>query len=416
MKIINKLLGNNPKDLLMSKKSITKEKSETDIKTNKNNGHYSKDDMNNNHSEETEAKYKSKTEAFFEAIKKVEKQKVLVIIKGYPDPDSIASSLAFQYIGSSFGIESTILHFDEISHQENRALVKKLGIELVQYNEGFDFSPFNYSVFNDTQSTNLPITLPKEITPIILVDHHKNLGLNEAVFTDIRENAGSTSAIYTEYLIQGEVDLELGNPEAVKLATTLMHGIRTDTDNFVSAKEIDFIAAAYLSHRADSDLLLSISHQSLTAKTMDIIQTALQNKDIKGTFLFSGVGFVREEDRDGIGQAADFLLRREGIETVVVYGIIGGNYIDGSLRTTSHTLDPDKWIKDLFGVSEEGKPYGGGRRDKGGFQLPLGVFSRCRNRDLLWQVTRHTIEDIFYKKIGISRDGDAYDNKSNDNE
>jgi nanoRNase/pAp phosphatase (c-di-AMP/oligoRNAs hydrolase) len=244
------------------------------------------------------------------------------------------------------------------------------------------------------------------MVPLILVDHHKNLGLNEAIFTDIRENAGSTCAIYTEYLIQGEVDLELGNPEAARLATALMYGIRSDTDDFVTAKEIDFIAAAYLSHRADIDLLNSISHQSLSAKTMDIIQTALQNKDIKGTFLFSGVGFVREEDRDGIAQASDFLLRREGIETVVVYAIIGNNYIDGSLRTVSHTLDPDKWIKDLFGVSEEGKPYGGGRRDKGGFQVPLGVFARCKSKELLWQVIKHTIEDIFYKKIGISRDQD----------
>ena len=43
---------------------------------------------------------------------------------------------------------------------------------------------------------------------------------------------------------------------------------------------------------------------------------------------------MREEERDGIGQCADYLLHREGIETVVVYGIIGNSYIDGSLRTS----------------------------------------------------------------------------------
>ncbi len=388
----------------MPKKVKEKTNSLVKMKLSDNNGNLK--DKNSLSEADNKKKYISKPEIFFETIKKAKDQKVLVIIKGYPDPDSIASSLAFQYIASFFGIESTILHFDEISHQENQALVKKLGIELVHYNNGFDLSPYKYLVFSDTPNTYLPINIPNNITPLILVDHHKNLGLNEAIFTDIRENAGSTCAIYTEYLIQGEVDLELGNPEAARLATALMYGIRSDTDDFVTAKEIDFIAAAYLSHRADIDLLNSISHQSLSAKTMDIIQTALQNKDIKGTFLFSGVGFVREEDRDGIAQAADFLLRREGIETVVVYAIIGNNYIDGSLRTVSHTLDPDKWIKDLFGVSEEGKPYGGGRRDKGGFQVPLGVFSRCKSKELLWQVIKHTVEDIFYKKIGISRDED----------
>ncbi|HEO65098.1 MAG TPA: hypothetical protein ENI73_04420, partial [Spirochaetes bacterium] len=134
---------------------------------------------NNNSSDKKEQigtrTFKSKMEEFYSTLKKAENQSVLVVIKGYPDPDSIASSLAFQFIGGFYGIESTILHFDEISHQENKALVKKLGIELVQYEDGFDFSSYKYLVFNDTQTTNLPIALPEEILPLILVDHHKNL-------------------------------------------------------------------------------------------------------------------------------------------------------------------------------------------------------------------------------------------------
>ncbi len=357
-----------------------------------------------NESPEIEKSFSSKTEEFFKTIKLAEKQKVLVIIKGYPDPDSIASSLAFQYISSHFNIECVILYFDEISHLENKALVKKLGIDMIRYDESFDFSPYRYMIFSDTQTTDLPINIPEHLKPLILVDHHKNLGMKDANFIDIRENAGSTSSIYTEYLIQGPIELEPSDPEAIRLATALMYGIRSDTDNFLLATDIDFIASAYLSQLSDRDLLSIISHQSLSAKTMDITQTALQNKDIKGTYLFSGVGFVREDDRDSIGQAADYLLRREGIETVIVYGIVGDKYIDGSLRTTSHTLDPDKWIKDLFGFNNDGKPFGGGRRDKGGFQLPLGVFSKCNDKELLWQVSKHTIEDIFYKKIGTTRE------------
>ncbi len=393
----------------MAKKAVVSKEPEVGIQLHPSlKGPLNGSKKNNNSSDKKEQigtrTFKSKMEEFYSTLKKAENQSVLVVIKGYPDPDSIASSLAFQFIGGFYGIESTILHFDEISHQENKALVKKLGIELVQYEDGFDFSSYKYLVFNDTQTTDLPIVLPKEMSPLILVDHHKNLDVKEAIFTDIRENSGSTCAIYTEYLIQGPVNLEAGDSEAVRLATALMHGIRSDTDNFILANEIDFLAAAYLGHLTDRDLLSIISHQSISAKTMDITQTALEKKVIKGTYLFAGVGFVREEDRDGIAQAADYLLRREGIETVIVFGVVGNRYIDGSLRTTSHTLDPDKWIKDLFGVSEEGKPYGGGRRDKGGFQLPLSVFSRCKDKDLLWKVAEHTIEDIFYKKIGINRE------------
>ena len=106
---------------------------------------------------------------------------------------------------------------------------------------------------------------------------------------------------------------------------------------------------------------------------------------------------------DGIGQCADYLLHREGIETVFVYGVIGNSFIDGSLRTKSHTLDPDKWIKNVFGKDQDDKWYGGGRKDKGGFQIPLGVFSKCTDKELLWILIKNTIDELFYEKIGVDK-------------
>ena len=129
---------------------------------------------------------------------------------------------------------------------------------------------------------------------------------------------------------------------------------------------------------------------------MDLTQIALQRKDVRGTFMFAGVGYVRDEDRDGIGQSADYLLQREGIETVVNYGIVDNQFIDGSLRTKSHTVDPDKWIKEVFGKDENGNYYGGGRKDKGGFQIPLGVFTKCSDKELLWILIKKTIDCLLY--------------------
>ena len=108
----------------------------------------------------------------------------------------------------------------------------------------------------------------------------------------------------------------------------------------------------------------------------------------------------REEDRDGIGQCADYMLNREGIDTVVVYGVVGGEFVDGSLRTKSHVLDPDKWIKDVFGMDQHGVFYGGGRKDKGGFQIPLGVFSKCSDR-VVMDIDKKTIDELFYNKISV---------------
>ena len=106
----------------------------------------------------------------------------------------------------------------------------------------------------------------------------------------------------------------------------------------------------------DRDLLRMVSKQSVTARTMEIITKGLNNKIIKGTFARRS-GFVREEDRDGIAQTADFLIRHEGVETAVVFGIVNDKYVDGSLRTSSATVDPDRWLKELFGNDESGRPF-----------------------------------------------------------
>jgi nanoRNase/pAp phosphatase (c-di-AMP/oligoRNAs hydrolase) len=327
---------------------------------------------------------------------------LLICIKGYPDPDNIASALALQWLARHHDIRTRIIHFEEISHYENRALVKKLDLEIEEYDpSSIDLTEWQYFAVNDAQNPELPIKLPPACELLVFVDHHKALGTVQAKFSDIREYSGSTSAMYAEYLLDGEFKFEGVNTEQSKIATALMHGIRTDTDNFVNAMPMDYRASEFLAKYMDKDLLHLISRQSIPAKTMDLTQIALQRKDIKGTFMFAGVGFVREEDRDGIGQCADYLLHREGIDTVIVYGIVGNEVIDGSLRTRSHTLDPDKWIKDVFGQDQNGQFYGGGRKDKGGFQIPLGVFANCSDKELLWILIKKTIDELFYDKIGV---------------
>ncbi|SME88616.1 DHH family phosphoesterase [Pseudobacteriovorax antillogorgiicola] len=345
--------------------------------------------------------FDSKTAELIATLDTARGKRLLICIKGYPDPDNIATSLALSYMAQAFDIQSTIVHFEQISHHENRALVKKLDLDIEEYSDQFDYSSYDYYAINDSQNTDLPIKIPETCELLVFVDHHKRLGTVKGHFVDIREGSGSTSAIYGEYLQEPVFNFSGDTSEESKIATALMHGVRSDTDNFVNATPIDYKASEFLSRFVDKDLLSLISRQSIPAKTMDLTQIALQRKDIRGTFMFSGVGYVREEDRDGIGQCADYMLNREGIDTVVVYGVVGGEFVDGSLRTKSHVLDPDKWIKDVFGMDQHGVYYGGGRKDKGGFQIPLGVFGKCSDRELLWILIKKTIDELFYNKIGV---------------
>ena len=55
--------------------------------------------------------------------------------------------MAHAYISQAYDIESLILYFDDISHQENRALVKKLAIEMVRYESKLDTSTIDAIVY-----------------------------------------------------------------------------------------------------------------------------------------------------------------------------------------------------------------------------------------------------------------------------
>lgn len=347
----------------------------------------------------------SRTDELKDVLKSYAGKRLVIFIKGFPDPDSIASAIAHQFICDQLGVSADIFHFEDLSHHENRALVKTLDIEMKRWDVNTAFDGYAGYCCVDTQSGDLPIPVPDNFRLVSLVDHHKASGSVVGEFIDVREDAGSTSAIYAEYLAEGVIEIEEKSKELALLATALMYGIRSDTDDFLIARPIDFRASAFLAPLCDREVLAVISQQSISSKSMDILQVALDRKVIKGTYLIAGVGYVREEDRDGIGEAADYLLRREGVDTVLIYGVVGGDTVDGSLRTTSHTVDPDKWMKDLFGYDPSGRYYGGGRRDKGGFQVPLSIFARCSDRELLWRVVSTTIEDIFFEKIGTSRDG-----------
>jgi len=171
---------------------------------------------------------------------------------------------------------------------------------------------------------------------------------------------------------------------------------------WLEASRMEFEAASYLWPCIDQPSLKKISAQSLKPAVMDMVQKALENKEVVDNFIFTDVGFVRSEHRDGIPQAAEFLLRREGTDTVLVFGIVDGKRIDGSIRTRSDTVNPDTFLKKAFGRDEERQTYygGGNIKDKGGFQIPLGLLAQSSDREILYQMAREVVRQKFLEAIG----------------
>lgn len=353
-----------------------------------------------------------KIEKFRETLEAHKGETHIVAIQDYPDPDAIASSVAHRLICLNYGIDVDIVYAGRISHQQNIALVKLLNIELIRYNENnVDFSRYQGSVFIDNQGKTTALTKKLEaqgIKPIIVVDHHERSGGLSPEFHDIRK-IGATASIYTSYLQQGMVELDKTDSFHVRCATALMHGIRSDTNDFIRANEHDLLAAAYLSNYYNPNLLSEIVTQARTKKVMDVIEKALANRVIKDSYSISGIGYLRQEERDAISQAADFLLTEENVHTVIVYGIIVNDnqeeLLNGSFRTSKLTIDADTFVKEAFGKSENGDYFGGGKQEAGGFAIPVGFLAGAYGNEyeeMKWKMFDLQVKQKIFNKIGVS--------------
>lgn len=343
----------------------------------------------------------------------------LVVLQDYPDPDSISSAFAHRLIAEQYDIDVDVTYSGRVSHQENIALVRLLNLDLIPYDaDRVDLQTYDGAVFVDSQGTTSSVRAGLEeagVPTVIIVDHHERQEGATAEFVDLRK-VGATATIYTDYLQHHLLNLESSRREHVLLATSLMHGIMTDTRTLLRGRPEDFMAAAFLAQFHDANLLSEIMSQQRSKAVMDTVQRALANRLVTQNYAIAGIGYIRAENRDAIPQAADFLLTEENVHTAIVYGIVlgGRDYgtseesLVGSLRTSKLTMDPDQFIKDVFGRSAAGRYFGGGKREAGGFEVPIDFLAGATEEEyaeLKWQVYDRQIKQRLMAKIGV-RDGE----------
>jgi len=328
-----------------------------------------------------------RTEALRQVFERHRGDRQLVLLQDFPDPDALSCAWTYKLIAQQYDVRCDIVYAGTLSHQENIALVKLMGLPVqrwtLQAAREKDLSVYQGCAFIDNQGTTTQLAaLVQQVgIPITaIIDHHSAQTDLDPEFADIRSQTRATATIFTQYLQAGLLKLDGSNGDHIKCATALMHGLRSDTNRLMQAQEEDFMAAAYLSRFYDTQLLNAVLQASRSKRVMDVIERSLRNRILRNNFSIAGVGYLRYDDRDAIPQAADFLVTEENVHTAVVYGIVHDEDEDlevvvGSLRTSKITLDPDEFIKEAFGQDAQGRFFGGGRSMAGGFEIPMGFLS-----------------------------------------
>jgi nanoRNase/pAp phosphatase (c-di-AMP/oligoRNAs hydrolase) len=288
-----------------------------------------------------------------------------VVCHNNPDPDCLSSALALGRIAAAAGVdERRILYSGQISHQQNRAFVNLLNVDLQPFDPAAvrDRPDGSLLAFVDHSIPGANNEVPADTPVDVVIDHHPAEGI-EARFVDHREAVGATATILTEYVV--ELDVEVDST----LATALAFAIRRETLGFLRGATVaEYEAVIDLYDRTDFDLLRRLSTPSVSGATVDAIADAIHNRAVRGSTLVTHVG--RTNERDALPQAADYLATLEGVQTAVVFGIV-----DEAVQLSARSTDSRVHVGNALAAAFDDVGSAGGHREMGGGEIPLGIFA-----------------------------------------
>jgi len=289
-----------------------------------------------------------------------EVEEVTVLMHPNPDPDAMSCALAVGHLAESSDTDAILRYPGEIRHQENRAFETILDTGFERIDSASDLEDGAVVLVDHNEPRGF--SGAEHVDPVAVVDHHPGGGEGQE-FTDVRTDNGACASIFAEYF--EEMDWGVTDPEEngdaaeaervpSPVATGLLYGIQSDTDQLTkgcSAAEFD--AARYLYPRVDEDQLDRIANPEVDA-------------EVRNAFAVSDVGTV--SNVDAVPQAADELLRLEGVTAVVVFGDR-----DGQIHLSGRSRDDRVHMGKTLSAVVEDVPMGGagGHARMGGGQLSI---------------------------------------------
>jgi nanoRNase/pAp phosphatase (c-di-AMP/oligoRNAs hydrolase) len=309
---------------------------------------------------------------------------LLIVMQDNPDPDSLAAAVALRRLARGLAnVQVSLACGGTVGRGENRALVKYLGLNL-RTPEEIDYEKFDVVAMVDTQPGVGNNSLPASIEPDIVIDHHRIRRQTRTVtFTDIRSDYGATSTILAEYLLQAGI-----TPET-PLATALLYGIRSDTQDLGrEASRHDIESIEFLYPYANKRMLGEIQRGKVPRVYYQMLANALRNARIQRPAIITDLGDINNPDM--IAEVADLLLREDETSWTMCTGTWNDKLLI-SIRTSEESNLAEKVIRRM--VARHGT--GGGHLTYAGGQIPLTGKDKVRRGKLI----RH-MQDRFVEVIG----------------
>ncbi|NOZ12859.1 MAG: bifunctional oligoribonuclease/PAP phosphatase NrnA [Acidobacteria bacterium] len=290
------------------------------------------------------------------------KDKICILTHNNPDPDALGAAFGLQKLFSHHsGINGDIVFNGIIGRMNNKQMVKLLEIPL-RHLSAVNLDDYRHLCLVDSQPGMQNNSFPAGRPALIVVDHHPAGGKEfQCKFLDHRMNTGSTSTIIASYLRNFDI------PVSQKLATALFYGIKTDTDGLArDSSNLDRELFFNLYPQIHPELLNQIETPDLPRKYYHDVGDAVLSGQVYEHILIADTDETFNPDMPA--EMADFFLRMEGIEIVLVYGRYK-NTLHFSLRTSMNGIR----LGGLAILMVEGIGTAGGHTRAAGGQIPFSA-------------------------------------------
>jgi nanoRNase/pAp phosphatase (c-di-AMP/oligoRNAs hydrolase) len=311
-------------------------------------------------------------------IEEKKPNKVAIFTHAYPDPDAIGSMMGMKWFFEKLNILSELYYTGSISHPQNRSMVNLLDPDLILLDHAdVDFKDY-FNVLVDSVPSNAGV-LNKSINFDLVIDHHKENPQSNfsGIFINLKAGSccGTIFEIIKSFGFSFDEDLENDN----KVATAMMIGITTDTDFLTSddCSDYEFDAWSKLFSCRDSLLLRQIINFERPKFWTEAKALACSKVVVEDGIGVVGVGVIPLKHRDMIADMADDMVTWEDVNTAVVFAIVDGGRIEGSVRTKTSSISVPSLCQDLAG--KYGK--GGGKLGKGAYRYDLAGASIDEDED-----------------------------------
>ena len=333
------------------------------------------------------------------AITPCRRKGLAIFLHDNPDPDCIASALALQRICAESRVPCCMYYGGEIAHPENRLMVSTLDAPLVQVktpDEAARMAMRHAGIaLVESSVPGQNNILPRGSRVDIILDHHPlpPKYVPDAGVADIRPELGAAATMLTGYLRLLQI-----RPDP-PLASALLFAIKVDTNDYTrNVGPEDLEATVFLSEHADMRLIRSFEAPPMPGSTAGLLARAIEDRKIFSGHLLSCAGAIR--DRDALAEAAEFLVRLEGIEAAVVSGILRGEVFI-SARSNDPSVDVGRLLRAAFGRAGSA----GGHATSAGARIPLEVLGRARTDEERAELARRAVRKLYLRAAKIPCEG-----------